>query len=152
MRSFWFRSSTCALFSSAALLLSAACNAALSIGHVFCIVRILRFVTVVVLLADFVDLWMSLAEFLGICIVLALWHYPLWVLLLTASCAACLLLVLVLLPPTYASPSSCTQTLRSSLSGMSAPGPHPEDDVCGSGFIALKESVVFGLRGARYAC
>ena len=99
---------------------------------------LLRLGIVFVLLADFVDLWMSLAEFFGIIFVWVFWHHPLWVCLVSGSCAAIFHLVQLLLPMTSASSCSCIPTPKSSLSGTISFSSPRDADTCGSGISALK--------------
>jgi len=100
----------------------------------------LRLCIVLMLFADFVDLWMTLAEFLGIIVVFALWHRFAWVLFLTAACA--ILIHLLQFMPSSSCASSCagTQTETSPLFGTSSFSSRPAEDACGSWFGSLKES------------
>ena len=108
--------------------------------YVHCSGFMLWLCIVAMLFADFVDLWITLAEFLGIFVVYAIWHRFAWVLFLTAACA--ILIHLLQFMPFSSCSSSCagTQTETSSLSGTSSFSSRPAEDVCGSGFGSLKKS------------
>ena len=92
----------------------------------------LRLCIVLMLFVDFVDLWMTLAEFLGIIVVFSLSHRFGWVLFLTAAFAF-LIHQLQFMPfSSCASSSAGTQTETSPSSGTTPIRLRHAEDACGS--------------------
>ena len=87
---------------------------------------------VFMLFADFVDLWMTLAEFFGIIVVSALYHHIGWVLFLTAALAFLIHLLQLMQFSSCASSSAGTQTEASPSSLMSSDSSGHAEDACGS--------------------